>query len=50
MPSSTFAVVSNTAVIVFREGLETVLILAALMAGMTGAQAGLRRPLLAGAG
>jgi high-affinity iron transporter len=48
-PSSTFAVVSNTAVIVFREGLEAVLILAALMAGMTGAQARLRRPLLAGA-
>jgi high-affinity iron transporter len=48
-PTSTFAVVSNTAVIVFREGLEAVLILAALMAGMTGAQAHLRRPLLAGA-
>jgi high-affinity iron transporter len=48
-PSSTFAVVSNTAVIVFREGLEAVLILAALMAGMTGAQARLRRPLLVGA-
>jgi high-affinity iron transporter len=42
--------VSNTAVIVFREGLEAVLILAALMAGMTGAQASLRKPLLAGAG
>jgi high-affinity iron transporter len=48
-PTSTFAVVSNTAVIVFREGLEAVLILAALMAGMTGAQAALRKPLLAGA-
>jgi high-affinity iron transporter len=48
-PTSTFAVISNTAVIVFREGLEAVLILAALMAGMTGAQAGLRKPLLAGA-
>jgi high-affinity iron transporter len=36
-------------VIVFREGLEAVLILAALMAGMTGAQVGLRKPLLAGA-
>jgi high-affinity iron transporter len=48
-PTSDFAVVSNTAVIVFREGLEAVLILAALMAGMTGAQAGLRKPLLAGA-
>ena len=48
-PTSTFAVVSNTAVIVFREGLEAVLILAALMAGMTGGQAVLRKPLLAGA-
>ena len=49
-PTSDFAVVSNTAIIVFREGLEAVLILAALMAGMTGAQAGLRKPLLVGAG
>ena len=49
-PTSTFAVVSNTAIIVFREGLEAVLILAALMAGMVGAQARLRRPLLLGAG
>ncbi len=49
-PTSTFAVISNTAVIVFREGLEAVLILAALMAGMTGAQARLRKPLLLGAG
>jgi high-affinity iron transporter len=49
-PTSTYAVISNTAIIVFREGLEAVLILAALMAGMTGAQAGLRKPLLAGAG
>ena len=48
-PTSAFAVVSNTAVIVFREGLEAVLILAALMAGMTGGQAVLRKPLLAGA-
>jgi high-affinity iron transporter len=48
-PTSSFAVVSNTAVIVFREGLEAVLILAALMAGMTGGQAVLRKPLLAGA-
>jgi high-affinity iron transporter len=49
-PTSTFAIVSNTAIIVFREGLEAVLILAALMAGMTGGQAALRKPLLAGAG
>jgi high-affinity iron transporter len=45
---SHFAVVSNSAVIVFREGLEAVLILAALMAGMVGIQRRQRRPLLAG--
>ena len=38
-PTSNTAVISNTAIIVFREGLEAVLILAALMAGMVGAQA-----------
>ncbi len=48
-PTSTFSVVTNTAIIVFREGLEAVLILAALMAGMVGAQARFRRPLLFGA-
>jgi high-affinity iron transporter len=48
-PTSTFAVVSNTAVIVFREGLEAVLILAVLLAGMVGSQRRLRRPLLLGA-
>ena len=48
-PTSNTAVISNTAIIVFREGLEAVLILAALMAGMVGAQAGLRKPLLLGA-
>jgi high-affinity iron transporter len=48
--SSNWAVVSNTAVIVFREGLEAVLILAVLLAGMVGGQRGLRRPLLLGAG
>jgi high-affinity iron transporter len=47
-PTSTWAVVSNTAVIVFREGLEAVLILAVLMAGMVGPQRRLRRPLLLG--
>jgi high-affinity iron transporter len=47
-PQSTFAVVSNTAIIVFREGLEAVLILAALTAGMVGAQRRFRRPLLLG--
>ncbi len=49
-PSSNWAVVTNTAVIVFREGLEAVLILAVLLAGMVGGQQRLRRPLLLGAG
>jgi high-affinity iron transporter len=49
-PSSMSAVVSNTAIIVFREGLEAVLILAALLAGMVGPQTRLRRPLLWGVG
>jgi high-affinity iron transporter len=48
-PTSTFAVVSNTAIIVFREGLEAVLILAALTAGLVGARRHLRRPLFVGA-
>ena len=48
-PQSTFSVVTNTAIIVFREGLEAVLILAALTAGMAGAQRRFRRPLLLGA-
>jgi high-affinity iron transporter len=42
------AIVVNSAIIVFREGLEAVLILAALMASMVGAQRRLRRPLLGG--
>jgi len=49
-PSSTAAVVTNTAIIVFREGLEAVLILAALIAGMVGTQRRLRKPLLYGVG
>ncbi len=48
-PQSTFSVISNTAIIVFREGLEAVLILAALTAGMVGAQRRYRRPMLLGA-
>ena len=48
-PSSAAAVVTNTAIIVFREGLEAVLILAALRAGLVGARRRLRRPLLLGA-
>jgi hypothetical protein len=42
-------VVANSAIIVFREGLEAVLILAAVMAPMLGVQKGLRRPVAAGA-
>jgi high-affinity iron transporter len=48
-PTSAAAVVTNTAIIVFREGLEAVLILAALTAGLVGAKRRLRRPLLLGA-
>jgi high-affinity iron transporter len=47
---SSFSVVTNSAVIVFREGLEAVLILAALMASMVGPQRRYRRPLLVGVG
>jgi high-affinity iron transporter len=49
-PTSATAIVVNTAIIVFREGLEAVLILAALTAGLVGAKRRLRRPLLFGAG
>jgi high-affinity iron transporter len=48
-PTSATAVVVNTAIIVFREGLEAVLILAALTAGLVGAKRPLRRPMLLGA-
>ena len=48
-PTSAAAIVTNTAIIVFREGLEAVLILAALTAGLVGAKRRLRRPLLLGA-
>ena len=47
-PGSRVSVVTNSAIIVFREGLEAVLILAALMASMVGAQRRYRRPLLGG--
>ena len=40
----------NAAIIVFREGLEAVLILAALTASLVGGQRRFRRPLLAGVG
>jgi high-affinity iron transporter len=49
-PQSTASVVTNAAIIVFREGLEAVLILAALMASLVGSQRHLRRPMLAGVG
>ena len=48
-PQSTFSVISNTAIIVFREGLEAVLILAALTAGLVGAKRRFKRPMLLGA-
>src|SRR4029077_3521836 len=49
-PGTSHAViVANSAVIVFREGLEAVLIFAAVTASMLGAQRGLRRPVAAGA-
>src|SRR5919206_4983014 len=43
-------VVFNSAVIVFREGLEAVLIFAAVTASMVGANKRRRRPVAAGAG
>jgi high-affinity iron transporter len=48
-PTSAVAVITNTAIIVFREGLEATLILAALTAGLVGARRRLRRPLFLGA-
>ncbi len=47
---STATVVTNAALIVFREGLEAVLILAAITASFVGAQRRKRRPVLIGAG
>ena len=47
-PGSRASIVANSAIIVFREGLEAVLILAALMASMVGAQRRFRRPLMGG--
>ena len=47
-PGSRLSIISNSAIIVFREGLEGVLILAALMASMVGPQRRYRRPLLGG--
>lgn len=50
VPGTSHAViVANSAIIVFREGLEAVLIFAAVTASMLGAQRGLRRPVALGA-
>src|ERR1700755_3331985 len=42
--------VLNSAVLVFREGLETILVLAAVTASFLGANRALRKPVAAGAG
>ena len=47
--ASSATVVTNAAVIVFREGLEAVLILAAVMASLSGAARAQRRPMMIGA-
>ena len=47
--ASTTTVITNAAMIVFREGLEAILIIAAITASMIGARRGLRRPILRGA-
>jgi high-affinity iron transporter len=47
--SSRATVVTNSAILVFREGLEAVLILAAITASFVGARRGLRKPVLWGA-
>ncbi len=49
-PQSDVSVAANSAIIVFREGLEAVLILAALMASLVGAQRRYRRPMFFGVG
>jgi high-affinity iron transporter len=48
--ASKATVVTNSAIIVFREGLEAVLILAAITASFAGARSGMRRPVFIGAG
>ncbi|HKH41626.1 MAG TPA: FTR1 family protein [Solirubrobacterales bacterium] len=47
--ASTATVITNSALIVFREGLEAILIIAAITASMVGANRGLRRPIYRGA-
>lgn len=49
-PQSDISVATNSAIIVFREGLEAVLILAALMASLVGAQRHFRKPMFVGVG
>lgn len=48
--TSRYAATFDIAVLVFREGLECVLVLAAIMAGMVGANEVYRRPIIAGVG
>ncbi len=48
LPSAPGAIITNAAIIVFREGLEAVVILAALMASMVGTYAHYRRPMVVG--
>ena len=47
--ASKTTVITNAAMIVFREGLEAILIIAAITASMIGVRRGLRRPILRGA-
>lgn len=49
-PQSAASVVTNAAIIVFREGLEAILIFAAVTASLIGANASKRRPITLGAG
>ena len=48
-PQSRASVVANAAIIVFREGLEAVMILAAITASLIGANADKRKPIMGGA-
>jgi high-affinity iron transporter len=48
LPSSPGAIITNAGIIVFREGLESVVILAALMASMVGIYKRYRRPMVVG--
>ncbi len=48
-PQSRASVVTNAAIIVFREGLEAIMILAAITASLIGTNAGKRKPIMGGA-